>query len=498
MPQIRRIALLTLLAAVLVAAPSLGQTVIAGATPGGAFYTIAVPDAWNGGLVIYNHGFTLTPGTPGPDLGPLVGLQILEGYAVAASSYRLTGWAVFDTVEDLEELYGVFVANFGTPAETIVYGPSLGGIVTVQAVEQANLGNITGAMPFCGALGGSRNFNGALDARLIYDFLCLAVPGAAIPGAAQGLPAGSTLTPVDTVTAINNCFGHLLPPALRTPGQQTRLNRFLNLTGIPPEFIDTTVGFFVTFALADLVHDPNKLGGMIGFGNKNVDYGAADVNAGIQRVVPRKTKRKQLEMNYTPSGNVGNTKVLSMHTSGDGLVFVEHEAMYAAVAPPDLFRFAVAQEATPTHCGFTTPELVAGWETLRGWIAGDPPPSALTLQVMCGALQGAFPGPCRYNPFFVLPNPDVRFRPRQPGNAIRGKAEAVVAPAASETPGTGTPVMERPAAPAPEVTPDLPEKAPAPKVQSAPFEPRASRPDSEEPVSAAQDRLSKRLDRDER
>ena len=72
MPQIRRIALLTLLAAVLVAAPSFGQTVLAGATPGGAFYTIAVPDAWNGGLVIYNHGFTLTPGTPGPDLGPLL------------------------------------------------------------------------------------------------------------------------------------------------------------------------------------------------------------------------------------------------------------------------------------------------------------------------------------------------------------------------------------------------------------------------------------------
>ena len=66
MPQIRRIAILILLAAVLFAAPSFAQTVLAGQTPGGAFYTIAVPDRWNGGLVIYNHGFSLTPVAPGP------------------------------------------------------------------------------------------------------------------------------------------------------------------------------------------------------------------------------------------------------------------------------------------------------------------------------------------------------------------------------------------------------------------------------------------------
>ena len=212
MPQTRRIALVTLLAALVLSAPSIGQTVIAGATPGGAFYTIAVPDAWNGGLVIYNHGFTLTPGTPGPDLGPLVGLQILEGYAVASSSYSQVGWAVFKTVEDNEELYDVFVSNFGTPQFTIVYGPSLGGLVTVQTVEQADVGNVVGAMPFCGAVAGSRNWHAGLDLRQSHGFgrvgaLSVRAPGHYSPDRGRG-----TTRPPRSLSA----------PPMRTSGAPSR------------------------------------------------------------------------------------------------------------------------------------------------------------------------------------------------------------------------------------------------------------------------------------
>ena len=492
MPQTRRIALVTLLAALVLSAPSIGQTVIAGATPGGAFYTIAVPDAWNGGLVIYNHGFTLTPGAPGPDLGPLVGLQIVEGYAVAASSYRQVGWAVFDTVEDNEELYDVFVGNFGTPQFTIVYGPSLGGLVTVQTVEKANVGNVVGAMPFCGALAGSRNWHGAVDLRLLYDFICGGVPGAAIPGGAGGIDPTAGLTPTDTVTAANVCFGHDLPQ--RSPDQQARLDRFLAVSGLPQSFINTSLGFFATFGMADLVFDPDKMGGQIGVGNRNVDYGDPGVNAGIARVGPRKAAARLLRRNYTPNGNIGNTKVLSMHTSSDGLILVENETAYAQMAPPDLFSVGIVQEATPTHCGFSTAELVAGWETLRGWIAGDPQPNAFTLQVVCLAFQntGTFDGPCRFNPFFPLPDPDGRFRPRQPGNAIRATTDAVVKPATPETPAAEAPARVAPAAP--EAGPQAPQAAPAPRVQSVPA--RASRIADEEPVAATfESRQPKRFER---
>ena len=95
-------------------------------------------------------------------------------------------------------------------------GASLGGIVTAAALERAELGNVVGALSLCGALAGSRNWDGALDARLVYDVLCDAVPGAAIPGGAEGLPLGSTMTQTQLALAVNACFGILLPPPNRT------------------------------------------------------------------------------------------------------------------------------------------------------------------------------------------------------------------------------------------------------------------------------------------
>lgn len=137
--------------------PSSAQTVIGGRSSGGAYHRIAVPNAWNGGLVIWNHGFSFRPIGPDPDLGPLMDLQLAEGHAVAESSYRQIGWVVFKTKNDLQHLYAKFVSHFGHPSEVLVYGASLGGIVTAAAIEEAHLGNVGGASPVCGALAGSRN-----------------------------------------------------------------------------------------------------------------------------------------------------------------------------------------------------------------------------------------------------------------------------------------------------------------------------------------------------
>ena len=53
----RRFALvLSLLAAVGSALPAAADTTITGEKKG-AFFTIVVPDPWNGDLVIYNHGY---------------------------------------------------------------------------------------------------------------------------------------------------------------------------------------------------------------------------------------------------------------------------------------------------------------------------------------------------------------------------------------------------------------------------------------------------------
>src|SRR5262245_38205898 len=179
----------TLIAAVALIVPNalLADTTITGEKLG-AFFQITVPDNWNGDLVINNHGFDFNPPAPNPGLGPLAPLMLSEGYAVAASSYSQCCWTLFTTQQDINRLVGVFEANFGPPNNVILHGFSLGGIITAQGIEKLGA-NVAGAYPACGALSGSRSWDGAIDLRLVYDAVCRDVPGGTLPGGATGLPA---------------------------------------------------------------------------------------------------------------------------------------------------------------------------------------------------------------------------------------------------------------------------------------------------------------------
>lgn len=182
---------------------------------------------------------------------------------------------------------------------------------------------------------------------------------------------------------------------------------------IPPSFIGTVMGY-ATFGLADLTWDPLKLSGQVGTGNLNVDYGNPLINASIARVGPNAGAQAKLQANYTPTGDTHGAKIVSIHTDKDGLVLIENEKEYADLAAPGLFTTAVVVEATPTHCGFTPAETIASWESLRGWLAGGPQPTPVSMQFTCSAIVagGVAPGPCRIDPTFVIPDMDGRVRPR--------------------------------------------------------------------------------------
>ena len=416
----RTILALALVAAFVGGLSSAGRadTVLTGNTDGGAYFRIVVPTTWNGDLVIWNHGFSLSPVGPVSDLGPLSALQLSEGYAVAASSYQQIGWALFKTKNDMQNMVNVFKANFGTPANVLVNGASLGGIVTAHVIEKANLGNVVGAYPICGAVAGSRNWDAALDLRLTYDAVCANTPAAAIPGGATGLPApgfpGYAYSNTQMSLAANACMGVLTPPAFRTPQQNANLALFLATTQLPgtATAILTDLGFGL-FGLSNLIFDPAKLDGGQGIGNANVNYdngGFIDTN--IQRVSANAGAANRLGKNYTPSGDVGATKIVSLHTDGDYLVIIENEKEYADVVPAGNLTTAVVDETGNTHCGFTGPETAAGWESLRGWVAGGPQPTATSIQGLCSVISGGAPGQCRINPAYVIPDMDGRIRPR--------------------------------------------------------------------------------------
>lgn len=389
----------------------------------GAHYRILKPDdtdltPWNGDLVIWNHGFSLSPIGPVSDMGPLVDVQLSEGYAVAASSFQQPGWAVFKTNNDLREMIDVFKANFGTPNAIIVTGASSGGAVTAAALEKGNLGNVVGAMPICGALAGSRNWDGGTDVRLIYDVFCKA--RWPVPGGAMGLPTREPLTDVELGTATTVCFG--VPFTSPDPFAPLRRLQWVIATQLPESFLIFVHGFAIN-GLADLVHDPAKLDGKIGVITEGVAYSDPLIEAKIERVTPNPGAANRLGRHYTPNGNVRGAKIISLHTDLDGLVIVENEKEYADVVPASNLTTAVVVEEFPSHCGFNEAEVVASWESLRGWLGTGEQPSAAEIQGTCEFFEanGLAAGPCRIaascaadpsEGCFQIPDMDGRIPPR--------------------------------------------------------------------------------------
>lgn len=414
----RKPTIAALLIALLVAAasPAAADTDITGTTAGGAHYRFVVPDEWNGSLVLWNHGFSLSPPGPVSEFSPLLELQLAQGYAFGASSYRQAGWALFKSTADLRLMYQAFVARVGVPDQVILTGASLGGIVTAAAIEQGGVGNVTGALTVCGAMAGSRNWDGALDLRLLYDQICADTPAAALPGGAKGLPKNSGVTEGDVAAAVNACTGVDFKKRQRTRKQKTNLKRFKKLTGLPNEFLQTVMGY-ATFALADLTHARGKMRGRLGTGNADVDYGDATIDAEIERVRPKNKAARRLARNYTPTGRVGNVKIVNLHTDKDGLVIVENQGEYASVVPRGNLTVAIVRERTPTHCEITPAEGLGAWESLLDWLETGVQPTAGDIQASCQRVAPLFGGPCRIDPNFVIPSMDGRIRPRGPGGS---------------------------------------------------------------------------------
>ncbi len=78
--------------------------------------------------------------------------------------------------------------------------------------------------------------------------------------------------------------------------------------------------------------------------NIGVTYSDPAVDAAIERVAAVRKARKRLQRNFTPKGDVGNTKIVSIHTDGDGLDFVEQEQSYRDSVPAANLTTAIVDD----------------------------------------------------------------------------------------------------------------------------------------------------------
>jgi alpha-beta hydrolase superfamily lysophospholipase len=157
----------------------------------GAPFRLRIPENWNGTLLVYAHGFRdkadhlgqvdvrrvdIVPVDgggdeipPGVDVTAREILFLSQGFALAGSAYRSNGYAVKEGVEDTVALVRFFRQRLAIPDRTIVWGESMGGLISARIIE-ARAHNFDGAIPMCGAvLGGPRAWDGGLAFTIAYD-----------------------------------------------------------------------------------------------------------------------------------------------------------------------------------------------------------------------------------------------------------------------------------------------------------------------------------------
>ncbi len=102
----------------------------------GATYNIEVPDAWNGEVVYFAHGFRGNGADLVVQVPPIRDYLIQHGYAWAASSFSKNGYEPGVGARDTYALRDVFVQKVGTPKRSYIYGQSMGGHVVAFSLEQ--------------------------------------------------------------------------------------------------------------------------------------------------------------------------------------------------------------------------------------------------------------------------------------------------------------------------------------------------------------------------
>lgn len=120
----------------------------------GADWRIGVPGSWNGGLVVFAHGYQgERPGPGDVETSPLEQHLALHDYAWAASGYRSTGYHPDWFMDDTLALVELFVRRYGRPRWTVIYGQSMGGHMAIASLE-LHPEVFQGAFLECGAIDG--------------------------------------------------------------------------------------------------------------------------------------------------------------------------------------------------------------------------------------------------------------------------------------------------------------------------------------------------------
>ncbi|WP_250036470.1 alpha/beta hydrolase family protein [Paractinoplanes maris] len=362
-----------------------GATVHTGIAAGAA-YRIEVPGTWNGGLVVFAHGYRGTGTTVYVDNPGLRAHYLARGYAWAASSYATNGYDVGQGVRDSVALIDRFRRDTGTRARSVIMsGASMGGHVTAVAIEEHPRA-FTGAMPYCGVLGDTALYDYFLDAN---------VTAAALTGVDIEFP----LRPdADYQQRWREQVGRIVPalglPSASTPAGRTWSAVVERRSGGDRPGFDSALTYWNSAPslppLADLPFlfglYPGLQGGTAGgIAPGNVADNRRTVYRSTDRLWPTtaewRLNREVLRVRRTAVADPGTAgvprvdgrppvPVLSLHDIGDLFVPISMEQEYAARAARNGRSHLFVSRAIRGvgHCDFTANELTRAFDDLTTWI----------------------------------------------------------------------------------------------------------------------------------
>ncbi len=366
----------------------------------GVPYRIRVPANWNGTLLVYAHGYT---GSNPPALA----LQIADvntllsrGFALAASKFGGTGWNVKEGMQNTANLTAAFRDMVGHPKRTIMWGGSMGGLMTLGMIEKFP-GLYDGAIALCPpAAGTPRRFDLGLDIALAYAVAFGWNPEWGTPG--------------DIRDDLNFAIEVLpyIPPAA-TNDQIGRWEFIRLLNKMPIDSYYAPLNFRVSnmnFALAVRAELEHRAGGPIAENIGRV-YTLSDADKAIVRgygvdpdsllaqmntltiYAAAPNARNYVEHYVNPTGRI-TRPVITLHTKGDSLAIPSHESAYRAVVEQHGNGNLLVQQFTDgmAHCYFTSAQDIAAVDAMMHWLDTGNRPDA-SFFTASGFLQGFVPEP---------------------------------------------------------------------------------------------------------
>lgn len=363
---------------------------------GRAVYQVEMPDAWNGEVVYYAHGFAGfgTEVSVEPPPRALRDQLIASGYAWAASSYSENGYVPGIGADDTLALKRLFESNFGKAKRSYLVGVSMGGNVAALSLE--NFANeYDGALAVCGAMAGEEQIDFLVSWTALAEF----TSGVKIPIGEGSRDVGSILL-------------QQLPQALGSPDAPTaRGKQFASavrlLTGGPrPFFFEGFKEQYVAnFGLALLDPDRKSLAASAST-NDGVKYtiepglGLSNdqLDSGVRRFKADPASRNgETHPDAVPTSGKISKPLLTLHGTGDLFVPISQEQSYRKKVEAAGRGELLVQRAIRSagHCRFSAEEFTTAFTDLTAWVKENKKPKGDDLLGDLSDIGRQFTNPTR-------------------------------------------------------------------------------------------------------